>query len=798
MIKSYFTTAARNFRRNKLHTFINITGLALGIMASILALLFALDEKSFDNFHSKKDRLVRLNKVNMMPDGSETLTYETSGMMGPTMAQEFPEVQQAVRFLPWFDEIVLSFEGKNFVIPRAQLAFADSTYLEVFDFPLLRGNAKTVLDRPQSLVLTQSMATSMFGDVDPVGKSVIGMDGRTFEITGVVVDPPRNSHMQFKGLMSWSTTSPEQGAIPQSWMNNWIAQGITTYLLLDQPSSIQTLSSKLDKFMKDHLPTRVDKYRLYIQPFADVYLHSANLMGATLGRSGNQEYVTLFSLIAAFILLIACVNYVNIATSKATRRAREVGMRKSMGAARRQLIAQFMGESILITMLSTVFAVGLLYLAIPTFNALADKTLTFGLIFETRIILGLIAITCIVGVISGLYPAIIVSSFQPAAVLRGSKANMSSGSIPRQILIVFQFAISIIMIAGTLLIREQVQYVLHKDLGFDKENVMVVSLTNDVMAHKDVLVNELNGQPGVESVSTARTSIGRGSASTYMIPEGFNPDEIEVRMFPVDGNFADTYGLTMASGHFFQKGSSSDSGSFVINEALVRRLKWTDPLAKTIRFNPDSPPQPVIGVIKDFNFRSLHAEVEPLVMWISARSQSQMSIRFSGNPAPIISFLEEKWKSYDSRNPFNYFFVDHALAANYASEQKLYSTIITFAGISIFIACLGLYGLVSYTVEQRTKEFGIRKVLGASVTNLNLMINKRFLLLVLIAACIAIPIVIPFVNDWLNRFAFKVEQGPWIFVLSIAFTLGITFIAVSMQAIRVARVNPAQSLRSEN
>ncbi len=797
MIQSYLTTAARNFRRNKLHTSINIIGLAVGIMASVLALLFALDEQSFDNFHSKRDRIVRLNKINNMPDGSTMLTYETSGMMGPTMVEEFPEVEKAVRFLPWFDEVVVSFEGRNFVVPSAQLAFADSTYFEVFDFNLLRGDARTVLDKPQSLVLTQSLAKSIFGDLDPVGRSVTGFDGKTFDVTGIVADPPRNSHMQFQGLMSWSTTNPQQGATPQEWMNNWIAQGITTYLLLDQPTSSTSLSSKLDKFMADHLPTRVDKYKLYIQPFTDVYLHSADMMGAELGRSGNQQYVNLFGMIAGFILLIACINYINIATSKATRRAREVGMRKSMGAARRQLVAQFMGESILLTLFSTFVAIGLLYMAIPIFNNLAGKTLTFSLLFDPRIIAGLVAITVLVGGISGLYPAFVVSSFQPAAVLRGTSFNRSSGSIPRQVLIVFQFAISITMIAGTLLIRDQVQYVLNKDLGFDKEHVMLVNLTDDVVAHKDVLVNGLNTQPGVVSVSTARSNIGEGTASTYVIPEGFNPDEIEVRMFPVDGNFAATYGLSMASGHFFEKGSASDSGSFIINEALMRRLKWDNPLAKTIKFNPESPAAPVIGVIKDFNFRSLHREVEPLLMWISGRNQSRMSIRFAGNPAPIISYLEEQWKTYEPRYPFRYTFVDQALASNYVAEQKLFTTVMTFAGISIMIACLGLYGLVSYTVEQRTKEFGIRKVLGASVANLNLMVNRRFILLVLIAAAIAIPVVIPFVDGWLDRFAFKVKRGPGVFILATMFTLVITFVAVSIQAIRVARSNPATSLRAE-
>jgi putative ABC transport system permease protein len=804
MIKNYLLSAARNFRRNKLHTFINIVGLGLGLMAGFLAIMFVLHEQSFDQFHTKRDRLYRLNKINIEPGGGESLTAETSGMMGPTLVEEFPEVEAAVRFRPWWDEIVLSNDEKNVVIKEQWSAFADSTFFLVFDFDLLRGDPKNVLVRPQTIVLTETLAKSLFGDEDPIGKSVIGMEGTTFEITGIVATPPSKSHIQFEALMSWSTTTPQLGSIPMDWMNNWIAQGINTYVLMkDLPAgqpgttSEQVVESKLPKFMSDHMPTRADKYRLYLQPFNEVYLNSYNVMSGEMQKSGNQQYIYMFSVIAGFVLAIACINYINISTSKATRRAREVGMRKTLGASRRQLVYQFLGESFLITALSVSLALLLMFFAIPHFNELAGKELTMSLLLDPRVTMGIVTLMVVVAVASGLYPSFIISAFKPAAVLKASQGGRLTGNWARYTLITFQFAISIVMIAGTLLVRDQIHFVMSKDLGFDKEHILVVNLTDDVAQHRDVLQNNVDAFPGVLHTSVARTALGQGGASTYIVPEGFGPDEIEVRMFPVDGNFLETYDLKMADGHFFEPGSSRDSGSFIINEALARRLKWDEPLQKTIRFAEDQPAQPIIGVLKDFNYFSLYDEVDPLVMWVSARTPRRLSVRFTGDPSPLVEFLGDEWKKYEARYPFNYFFLDQQLAQSYASEKKLFETVLTFAGLSIVVACLGLYGLVSYTIEQRTKEFGIRKVLGASVASLNFLVNRKFVMLTCLAAVVAIPAVVPLMNDWLEKFAFRISIGPGVFIFAVMITLAITVLAVSIQAIKVAMTNPADALRHE-
>ena len=797
MIKNYLTAAARSFTRNKLHTLINISGLALGLMAGVLSIMFVLDELSYDKFHSKRDRIFRLNKINKETNGSRTLTAETSGLMGPTMIQEMPEVQNATRYIAWWDELVFSYNEKNVTIPSRGAAFTDSTFFNIFDFNLIRGDQSQVLRRPQTIVLTESTATALFGNEDPIGKSIIGLNNQSFEITGILQDPPTHSQFQFNALMSWTSTVPQMGSIPMDWMNNWIAQGINTYLLLESPQAEASVTPKLSKFMQDHIPTRVDKYELYLQGFNDTYLHSYNLQGLHVFRTGNIQYIYLFSIIAGFILLIACINYINISTAKAARRSREVGMRKALGAGKRQLTFQFMGESLLLTAMSVVIALVLLYLAVPLFNELAGKDLSMSLLLDPRVITGILALTFIVGLSSGIYPALIISAFRPAVVLRGAPITRPGSQWARSTLITFQFVISIVMIAGTLLMHEQINFILSKDLGFDKEHILVVDLTENLAAKRDVLQNATNAFPNVVSTSVGRMALGQGGASTYVIPEGFGPDEIEVRMFPVDGNFSQTYGLEMAEGRFFQQGSSSDSGSFVINEALARRLNWNTSIQKTIRFAEDQPAQPVIGVLKDFNFGTLYKEVEPLVMWVSRRTPGKFSVRFTGDPKPIVAFIEKQWKQYETRSPFHYFFVDQEFAKSYASEEKLYQTVMTFAGLSIFIACLGLYGLVSFTIEQRTKEFGIRKVLGASVASIGILVNKKFVALVGIASIISVPLMIPVMNQWLQKFAFRVTLGPSVFVYAILVTLMITVVAVSVQAIKVALGNPANALKQE-
>jgi putative ABC transport system permease protein len=638
----------------------------------------------------------------------------------------------------------------------------------------------------------------LFGNEDPIGKTVIGLNGLEFEVTGIAKEAPRNSHIQYKALVSWTTTVPQVGPLAFEWMNNWIAQALTTYVLVKPGANVETLQSKFRKFMEDHIPTRVKNYQLYLQPFRDVYLDAGTIKYHRMARTGNREYVYTFSMIAGFILFIACINYINISTSKSIRRAREVGTRKSLGATQHQLILQFLSESLLVTALAAVLAIGLLYLVIPYFNQLAGKTLPFELLLTPDVIGAILFLTGLITIISGMYPAFVLSSFRPSEVLKASTKSKIAGNLPRHVLITFQFLISVVMLACTILVARQMNYVTTKNLGMDKDHVLVVNLTNEILMKGRTFADEVSKHPAVVSTSLGRMALGQGGSSTFVQPEGFPPDQVEIRMFPSDGNFQKTYGLQMAMGRFFDVPTmASDSNALVINEALAKQLNWSNPIKKTIRFQGDPTAYPIIGVLKDFNFSSLYEEVEPLVMWISPTNQRNLSIRFSGNPSNLLSFLEVEWKKFESRYPFKYYFLDQAFARAYESDQKLFKTMMTFAGLSIVIACLGLYGLVSFTIEQRIKEFGIRKVFGASTLSLNFLVNKKFIVMALVASAVAIPVVLKLMNGWLDKFAFRIEIGPGIFVLATVITIAISLIAVSIQTIRAALLNPSESLRHE-
>ena len=471
-------------------------------------------------------------------------------------------------------------------------------------------------------------------------------------------------------------------------------------------------------------------------------------------------------------------------------------MRKTLRAKRKELIAQFLGESLMFVLCAGLLATLLLFFAVPYFNELTGKSVPITAILNPWVIAGTVSMLVLVTVAAGLYPAFVLSSFSPAAI-HGARGHRLSGNLPRHVLIVFQFVITVSMIAGTLLIYQQIKLVLSASVGFDKEHVLVVNLTNDLVPKREVLANEINRLPNVVSTSASQTALGLGTFSTYVIPEGFNPDEVEARVFLVDGNYQKTYGLEMAMGRFFDPHLSNDSAAVIINETMMKRLNWSDPTTKTIKFAEGQPAYPVIGVLKDFHFKSFYEAVEPLVMVISPLNQRNLAVRFTGNPSNIIQALEVQWKNVETRYPFQFFFVDETFAKAYEAEEKLLQTVVAFAGLSIIIACLGLYGLVSFTIEQRTKEFGIRKVLGASVASISFLVNRKFIFLALVGAVVAIPVVLPFFQQWLQKFELKIDIGPMAFTVAVLMTLGVTIVAVSVQAIKAGLANPVDSLRHE-
>lgn len=797
MLYHYLLTGIRILKKYRAHSFINIFGLSLGLAGAMLSILFVIDEFSFDRFHSKGDRIFRINKVVTGPDGSTEKNAESSGLLGPTMAGEQGEIEKVVRYSPSYIEVVLSHEDKNYIIKEMELVYTDSTFFQVFDFEWVEGNAATALSRPATMVINEELAASLFGNTSPIGKSVIGIEGVEFEITGVIKAPPRNSHLQFKGLMSWSSTQTEGSPIFQSWMNRITPQGIATYLLLKDPADKQKIEQAFPDFMARHMPDQKDRYAYYLQPFFDTYLQSSDVSGLRMSKMGSLGFIYLFSIIAGFILIIACINYLNISIARASKRAKEVGMRKSLGAGKGQLLTQFLGESFLFTGVASLLSVGLLFLAIPQFNELLDKSLTISLLLDKQVILLLCALIVIVTFLSGAYPAMVIASFKAITTLKGLTKTSAAGIASRHTLILIQFCISIAIISGTVIIYQQVKMVLDRDLGFDKENVLVINMSRDVREKKDIFADEIRRLSGVESVSVCNMALGGGSYTTMVIPEGFNPNEVESRMFAVDYEFADTYRLKMQSGRFFDRDRASDSLAIVINETMERRLKWDNAIDKVIKLEEEGPAYRVIGIVSDFHFKPLYEEIEPFIMFINVERGRNASVRFSGNPSNLLPGLESAWKTFETKYPFNFYFVDARLNQAYQSEERLLRAVIIFGSISIILSCLGLYGVVLFMLEQKTKEIGIRKVMGATLSNIMVLISRRFVLIILLSGLVATPLVMWQINKWLSKFTIKIDLTFYPFLISVMLIALIAFGTMALQIIRVGKQSPTISLKEQ-
>ncbi len=797
MIRNYLKITLRNILKYKAYLGINVLGLTVALACSILALAFINDELSFDKFHTKKDRLYRLNKRSLnLNTGVSRLTAENSGLMGPTILDEYPEVENITRVCPWWDDVVMSFDDKN--VKVSNFLFVDSTFFDLFDFKLIKGDRNLALVVPSSVIITEDLADKLFGNADPIGQTVIGLQSLEYHVTGVVENPPRNSHLQYDALVSWTTTVPGTGPLPFTWMNNWWAQAIFTYVLTNEGADVDQLQSKLTDFMQRNFPERADQYFLYLQPFQDIYLNSSNLTGIRNARLGSGLYIKIFSFTAIFLLLIACINYININTAKATKRAREVGIRKVMGASRKQLLLQFFGESLLITLLSGLLALLLADLAIPAFNDLAGRHIQIDILLSTKVLIPTVGIIAIVSIVAGTYPALVLSSFSPAKALRSSAKSKITGNAARQVLTTFQFAISVMLITGTILVFSQMEYLNTKDLGFAKDQVLVLNIENSISSKYQTFQNEIESHPDVISTAAGQAAIGSGTYTTTVVKEG-DEDELGVRIFRTDGNFIKTYGMEIVEGRDIDTQIASDSNALIVNEAFVNQMGWKEPLNQQVQFNPLGPKFPIIGVVKDFHYNPLTTStVGPIAMFIWPSNFHNLSVRITGKNIPeTLSYIESIWNNFESRFPFEYYFVDQWFNDNYKDQQQLFKTVSIFSLISILIACLGLYGLTSFTIEQRTKEIGIRKVFGASVSSIATMINKKFILLVGIGFLIASPFTYYLVDGWLESFVYRIPVYSWAFIVGGLIVSVIAILSVSIQALKAAMVSPIKSLSHE-
>ncbi|HEX9654708.1 MAG TPA: ABC transporter permease [bacterium] len=802
MLKNYLKIALRNSLKHKGYSLINVLGLAIGMTCCLLIFLFVQDELAFDTFHPDRDRIYRVNKMVREESGDLVHTAEMPGNFAPTLRRDYPqEVQRTVRLRPWWNEMLISHGDKKLKIEH--VVFADTTFFAMFDFDLVAGDRQQVLRDPLCAVITEEVAQQFFGDADPIGQVLEGLFGMPLVITGIARNPPVHSHLQFDILISWATTTNSAYAERFDWMNRWITQAVFTYVQLTPGADPNTLEEKFPRFMQEHMTRWADKYFPYLQPLGDIHLKSSNIppQFQMNVNAGNIQTVYVLSIIAILILVIACINYMNLAAARATRRAQEVGLRKVVGADQRQLISQFLGESCALALVALILALVLVELCLPTFSQLTQRQLLFEPVNNAALLLGLLGATLLVGLAAGSYPAFVLSSFQPGVVLKNAVAGRVQGALFRRTLVVAQFVAAVSLIIATLVVNDQRQYMRHKNLGFQKEHVVLIDIpSSTIRAQAQTFKNELLRHPQVLSAALASGGPSIGTMGFEVLPEGWSISAgFAVPTIGVDFDFVGTYGLEMATGRNFDLGFPTDSSATLINETLAKQLGWESPVGKRLALGTDSPEKlTVIGVVKDFHIRSVHQKIEPVLLYITSQRFNRLAVKLSGHEiARTLEFIAATWQRFEDKYPFEYRFLDEAFEKYYVAEERLTETLGIFTMLAIAIACLGLFALAAYAAEQRTKEIGIRKVLGASVAGIMALLSRDFLKLVVLANVVAWPVAYFMMNRWLETFAYRIDLGWWVFALAGGLALLISLLTVGTQAIKAAVANPVDSLKYE-
>lgn len=816
MLQNYLKIAIRNLFKHKGYSLINILGLALGMTCCMLIMLFVLDELSYDRFHEKADSIYRLN-WDFKWSNQEGIGPGTPPPLAAALVNEIPEIVTATRIFPVAD-LITRCEDK--VFNQSGILGVDANFFQVFGFKLLEGDAQTVLSQPNSVVLTDETARKYFGNAPAAGKTlVIGEDkmifGRSyssaFTVTGIVQNPPRNSHIQFEMLTSMAS-HPEVAFFDWSWI--WMQ--MATYAVVREGASLIELEAKIAGVVQKQAPGALERvglsyneiianggrWNFVFQPLTDVYLGSASI-GNRLGPLGNKIYVYVFTVIAVLILSIACINFMNLATARAAGRAKEVGIRKVLGSFRSKLIAQFLSESLLFSALAMLVALGMTELLLPSFNYISGKTLALNLFEPAWFSLLIVALAIFVGLAAGYYPGLYLSSFKPVEVLKGRAAAGLRSRNLRYALVIFQFVISISLIICTLLVQKQLQYVRDKDLGFDKENILVISNENTRLGNQAVLYKEAIKNNSLVANASVSTGVPPewGFQDYYKI-EGKESETFDLISYMTDEDFLSTLGIEIVEGRGFSKDFSTEAASVILNESAVKQYGWEEAIGKKITY-PGSGEFQVIGVMKDFNFATLHSPVLPFALFHSASKSYQIPASYiivrlkPGDLESAITMLKAEWNAVAPGVPFEYSFLDDNLDAQYRAEKRLGKNFLVFSGLAIFVACLGLLGLASFTAEARTKEIGIRKVLGASVGGIAGMLSKEFTRWVLFANFIAWPIAWYAMRIWLENFAYRIDIGWWEFVLAGGLALGVALLTVSCQALKTALANPVEALRYE-
>jgi putative ABC transport system permease protein len=810
MFKNYLTVALRNVRRHKGFSVINILGLAVGMAASILIAVFVLHELSFDRYHEKADRIYRV-VAQFDPGGEKRVAY-TVPPMAQAMLDELPEIEHAARLSLWPRNYLVRYDDKLFL--EKGIIFADASIFDVFTIPFILGDPKSALVDPRTLVITKDIAHKYFGNENPLGKSLRFEDrGRDFKITGVIESCPATSHFRYEMIVSIVSS-------PTAFETGWGGHTYFTYVVLKDGNVRQQLDAKLPDFCRRHwgayhyaetgqtydeyIKDGKEYYGFSLEPLSDIHLNRGVI--DYLSIKGNRTYVYVFSVIALFILLIACINFTNLSTARFSHRSKEVGVRKVLGSKQKQLVLQFLGESVLLSLFALVFAVLLVKIALPAFRSLASRQLELHLFQSVFTLPILIGFALLVGIFAGFYPAFFLSSFQPARTVKGSGGQKSRGNVRlRRALVVLQFAATFGIFFGTFVISHQLKYVRGKQLGFNEEHVVVIHRADALGKKADAFKQELLRYPGITTISDTESLPGRH----------FNPNSHRLEGRPAtetptlhtmygDHNFVELLNLEIVSGRYFSPEIPTDTTSaVVINERAVKELGLTDAVGKRLHkeFGGAKPGEfvTIIGVLKDFHFNSLHYEILPMIIRpLSMRTWNFTSVRIGPKNIPdSLAQIEKTWNTFTGGQPFEFSFLDEDFDNLYRSEQRMGQIFSLFAGLAIFIACLGLVGLISFTAEQRTKEIGIRKVLGASVSKIVFLLGREVVVLVFVAAFVAAPIAYYGMHRWLENFAFRIDISPFMFILTAFGTLAVALLSVSYRAIKAAQANPINSIRYE-
>ncbi len=809
MLQNFLKIAFRNITRHKGFAFINIAGLTLGLTACILIGLFVWDEHQYDKFLPNGDQVYRVYDEYTNSEGTQMMAV-TPPMFASTLDKDFPEVEKTARVMMMAEYKTLFEAGKNKLYEQSGY-FVDSTFFDVFPLTFKYGSSVKALDDPNAIVISQEMAERFFGSDDPVGKQIL-KDKTPYLVKGVFEKDPK-FHLQFNYLISLSAMQ-----IPGERMQSWSWHQFVTYAKLKKGVDVNTLESKFQNYVKlnansltNDAATSLDKP--LFQPLKRIHLYSADFK-FDLAQRGNIIYVNALTIIAIFILLIACFNFINLATAKSLQRAKEVGVRKSVGAGRTQLMVQFIGETVLMTFISILLSFCLAMFLLPWLNDFTNKDISFSVFANPVVWMLLLALTLVVGVIAGFYPALVLSGFKPVKVLKGNiSADETPGKIPwlRHGLVITQFALSVLLIISAIVVFKQVDYLHNKDLGFNKEQIMFFPMRGDNMFNKaDAFKNELLKVPGVSYVSIGYGFPGDAVAGDEIIVSHNGRQTTQsATQITADYDYVKTLGLHVIAGRDFSKEMKTDKDhAWIINETAVRQLGFQTPqkaLGQDLYWHPWGASNPdslktgkIIGVVKDFNYKSLYDKVETTVIQIFPDAAWKVAVKIkAAGIGNSINGVKNAWNKFTPEYPIEYKFLDENFEQMYTAEDKLRSLLLIFTCIAIFIGCLGLFGLAAYTAERRKKEVGIRKVLGASTQNVVMLLSKDFIALVVISLFIASPIAWIFMNKWLQDFAYRIHINWWVFAVAAIASLSIAFITVSFQAIKAAIANPVKSLRTE-